>query len=78
MAIELVQERLELVRKNQAPMYKVIILDLSMPVIDGPMTAVSVNKLLNASPSVKAPLICCYSAFTEEPKFKRRALAAGI
>ena len=39
MALTKIQERIELVREEQAEMYKIILLDYSMPDLDGPQTA---------------------------------------
>ena len=38
-ALQTIKERLDLVKKGQAEMYKVILLDYSMPDIDGPQVA---------------------------------------
>ena len=38
-ALELIKERLEKVLQGQASMYKFILMDYSMPEMDGPQTA---------------------------------------
>lgn len=69
-AMMLVRERLKLVRANQAPMYKVILLDYSMPDMDGPTVATNIRKLLEDPNDIFAaenqrPYICCCTAYDE-------------
>ncbi len=45
-ALKRIQERLELVYKGEASMYKIILLDYSMPEMDGPQVAVEIRRLL--------------------------------
>ncbi len=45
-ALKRIQERLELVYKGEASMYKIILLDYSMPEMDGPQTAIEIRRLL--------------------------------
>ncbi len=47
--IDKITERLELVESNQAEMYKLILLDYSMPGMDGPVVAQAIRKLLRDS-----------------------------
>lgn len=69
-AMMLVRERLKLVRANQAPMYKVILLDYSMPDMDGPTVATNIRKLLEDPNDISTaenqrPYICCCTAYDE-------------
>ena len=38
-AIKAIQDRIEQVYRNQAPMYSLVLLDYSMPEMDGPQVA---------------------------------------
>ena len=80
MAIEQVEKRISLVGKGEAEMYKVILLDFSMPFMDGPEVATRIIELIKESPHLSeedVPFICCCSAYTD-PSFKQRALDAGM
>ena len=46
-------------------MYKLVLLDFSMPDMDGPEVAIKLRKLLN-DVGLDAPTICCCTAYTEE------------
>ena len=49
-AIKLVQSRIEQVHRGQmASMYKVILLDYSMPGMDGPQVAIEIRRIYNES-----------------------------
>ena len=75
-AIKLVQNRIEQVYRGEvASMYKVILLDYSMPEMDGPQVAVEIRKMFNESILIdqsrhKSPYICCCTAYIEA-SFKR-------
>ena len=58
-------------------MYKVILLDYSMPDLDGPSVAKGIAELLEENPTLKKPLICCCTAYSEA-SFKRTALDSGM
>ena len=56
-------------------MYKVILLDYSMPVMDGLETAKQIRQLLQRHEAYQPYIICC-SAYDED-SFKEEAYAAG-
>ena len=62
-------------------MFKVILLDYSMPVMDGPTTAREMWKLFRKSSIITEdklqPYICCCTSYDEEA-YKLRAIAAGM
>ena len=45
-ALSLVKERIKKVEAGQAEMYKVLMLDYSMPEMDGPQVAKEIRKIL--------------------------------
>ena len=57
-------------------MYKVILLDYSMPVMDGLETAKEIRQLLQRHEAYQ-PYIACCSAYDED-NFKEEAYAAGM
>ena len=67
-AIKHVLKRLKL----EKPMYKLILLDYSMPGMDGPQVAQKIRKLLERSHINfgKYPFICCCTSYSQE-SFKR-------
>ena len=79
-AIKMVQSRIEKVYFGQASMYGVILLDYSMPEMDGPQVALEIRRIFDASILLDQrhlPYICCCTAYAEA-SFKRQALAAGM
>lgn len=62
-------------------MYKLILLDYSMPVMDGPMTATELRRILAASPKLSEtgehPTIYCCTAYTEAT-YKQIAIESGM
>ena len=63
-------------------MYKVILLDYSMPSMDGPTTATHIRNLLENKGDIVAaelqrPYICCCTAY-DEAGFKKIALQSGM
>ena len=57
-------------------MYRLILLDYSMPDMDGLETAMHLNTLFK-SMKLPKPYICCVTAYTD-PSYKVRALSAGM
>ena len=57
-------------------MYKLIILDYSMPEIDGPRTAAEIRQYID-SKGLQMPFICCCTAYNEAA-FKSKAFALGM
>lgn len=79
-ALNQMQERMELMRIGKAQMYKIILLDYSMPELDGPEVAMRIRRLFQSNPLLEedaVPFICCCTAY-DEASFKRQALAAGM
>lgn len=79
-ALDLMQQRIELVYRDEAKMYDIILLDYSMPEMDGPQVAIEIRRLFQNSILLdedKVPFICCCTAYSEA-SFKRQALAAGM
>ena len=60
-ALDKVKNRIE----NNIEMYELIMLDYSMPELDGPSTAKKIHELLT-SKHIKMPLICCITAFGDD------------
>ena len=57
-------------------MYQVVLLDFSMPEMDGPEVATKLIQTLKEA-NIEKPLICCCTAYAEA-SFKRKALAVGM
>ena len=71
-AIEMLAQRIE----TNKPLYKLIMLDYSMPEIDGPSTASEIRSFCEEK-GVTKPYICCVTAYSEN-HFKKIALASGM
>ena len=76
MAIAKIENRVKEMIEDETPMYKIMILDYSMPEMDGPQVAIKVREILSNA-GIRVPYICCCSAF-EEIQFKQKALAVGM
>ena len=86
-AIQLVQQRLLLPQGKKNPsspqMFKLILLDYSMPELDGPSTAKEIRRISGQSLEnesqclTAAPYICCLSAYQHED-YEEVALASGM
>ena len=74
-AVKLVKNRLK--ADPQKPMYKLVLMDFSMPKCDGPEATKQIRQYLLKKNSQKQPLICCLTAYTDKP-FKDIAKEAGI
>ena len=62
-AIQLVKNRMS----SETPMYKLILLDYSMPECDGPTATVEIRRLLGGVGTAPIqPFICCVTAYTGE------------
>jgi CheY-like chemotaxis protein len=61
-------------------MYRLILLDYSMPEMSGPQVAISIRNMFKASvivSEVDTPYICCCTAYGEAG-FKSKALSSGM
>ena len=61
-------------------MYKIILLDYSMPEMDGPNVAAEIRFIFQQNTLLgedQIPYICCCTAYTET-SFKQKAIAAGM
>ena len=80
-ALDLIMKRNELVRQGYAQMYKLILLDFSMPDIDGPEVArqirIFLKKQSQSEAEIPNPVICCCTAYTDST-FMRQAYLAGM
>ena len=65
--LELVEERYELAVRGEARMYDLLLVDYSMPEMDGPQVARSLRGLFDKTDEgvVRQPFICCCTAYTE-------------
>ena len=76
-ALQMIQERILMVKEGTGEIYKVILLDFSMPVMDGPATAMELRRVIAESGIEEQPYICCCSAYTED-NFIEEAFEAGM
>ena len=65
-----------LVLEGKAPMYKVILLDYSMPDMDGPQVSIKIRKIISST-GLAEPFICCCTAYSENV-YRDRAIEAGM
>lgn len=80
MAIEKVKERIQMYAEGKGKLYQLILMDYSMPGMDGPTTVSKIIKLYQESPHVteeQLPYICCCTAYPEQ-QFKMAAIDAGM
>ena len=71
-ALRMIKDRI----KNRVPLYQLIFMDYSMPILDGLQTSVKIKKLCNKK-GIDSPKIVCLTAYTE-PQFRQKALDAGM
>lgn len=68
-ALYLIKERFKLVQQGKASMYKLILLDFSIPDMDGPEIARQARIFFKENSTCVAdtldPVICCCTAYTE-------------
>ena len=80
-AIEMVAKRLHRFETDGTAFYKLILLDFSMPIVDGPQVARQITKLFAESQALsesgERPKIFCCSAYNSKD-FKRQAIDAGM
>ena len=61
-ALEMIHKRCELVKKEEAEMYKIIFLDYSMQGMNGPEVAIQIARIVQDA-NLEQPTICCCSAY---------------
>ena len=78
-AIDMVKRRIELVQEDKATRYqvfKLILLDYSMPEMNGPEVAVEIRRIVGEA-GLDQPYICCCTAYGDE-SYRQEALASGM
>ena len=75
-ALTLIEARIQQFQLQSQEMYKIIILDYSMPQMDGPQVALHIRQRLEQL-RIRIPYICCATAYTEH-SFKQNAAAYGM
>ena len=75
-ALDAIKERVRRVTQEGCKMYKVILLDYSMPDMDGPQVAIELRHMLQRA-GLQIPYICCCTAYSEA-SYKKNALAVGM
>ena len=76
-ALTKLTERIEEIESNEEhEMYRVILLDYSMPIMDGLETAKEIRQLLHRHEAFQPYIVCC-SAYDDD-NFKEEAYAAGM
>ena len=55
--------------ESNKPLYELIMLDYSMPVLDGPSAAKKIVELVT-SKGLKKPFICCVTAYGDDAHIK--------
>ena len=79
-ALSMIKQRIDQFAVGEGILYRLILLDFSMPGMDGPTVAKEIQKLYQESETVtidKVPYICCCTAYTSV-EFKNKALEAGM
>ena len=72
----MVKERVQLFLDGQADNYKLLFIDYSMPVKDGPQVAKEIRSIFEQDERLghdQIPYICCATAYAEA-SFKKKAL----
>ena len=71
-AIKLIEHRIAC----HVKVYKLVMLDYSMPELDGPQTAIRIRQVCKEA-NVEQPYICCVTAYSEA-HYNRSAIEAGM
>ena len=80
LALNMIQERIENVALGQGKMFKLILLDYSMPEMDGPQVATAIVAMFRNNPLISEdniPYICCCTAYSGQT-FMNTAFDAGM
>lgn len=70
--LAMIKQRFE----SQTSMYTLLLIDYSMPSLDGPSLTVEIAKFLEEK-GIDMPLVCCCTAYAEE-NYQQTALRAGM
>lgn len=65
-ALKKIKKRMKLHMTEKVSMYQLIMLDYSMPEVDGPVFAQTIRSIYKEDPKLReleAPLICCCTAY---------------
>ena len=62
--LQMIEQRVSKLKENKTPMYKIVLLDYSMPDMDGPQVCQELRSIL-IKELIELPYICCVSAYTE-------------
>ena len=76
-AIDMIEARIALCEEGTADMYKIIILDYSMPDMDGPQVAMKITEMFVSKLLLQKPFICYCTSYSEA-HFMRKAIEAGM
>ena len=63
--------------EQRLSMYRLILLDYSMPLMDGPQAATKIRDILQEVDQQSRPYICCVSSYQDQ-SFKDVAFASGM
>ena len=74
-ALDIIRDRID----SGEPMYDLILMDYSMPELDGPSTTAMVRDIIRKqnTPLIPQPYICCVSAYSET-FFRNNAINSGM
>lgn len=75
-AIELFKQRISAYREQGVPLYKVFLVDYSMPGMSGPEMAEQICELSKIQ-DIEAPYMCCCTAYSDAV-FRNTALSSGM
>lgn len=76
----MVKRRLKEYAEGSCELYKLILMDFSMPGMDGPTTVREILRLYRESTNItpeQYPYICCCTAYSEQ-QYKNAAFDAGM
>ena len=79
LGLELAERRFKMALVQEAPMYQIIIIEFSMPDMDGCEVTQAIRNIFDDEQGVTIPkpYICCVTSYNEA-YFLRRAVTAGV